>query len=245
MAANGVEAVEMANRLRPTLITMDLWMPGMDGLMATEQIMADCPTRIVIISSGPARRRSRRATRSPRPSRATMTDLRSAGGRGARGLSEGPGRRWRRIGALPDQAPVDVAGHGECLGSQAMRRGSGDYLRPMGCRLHGPGRESTVRQLLRWAQPADSPGPQPSSASLPPFGSGAPDSHARAFRPAARAAPLPRHRRRAPVGPQVLWRSYWPVCPATRRSRSQWFSTWLPDSWTDSFDGCRTRRRFG
>ncbi len=52
LAANGREAVEMASRLRPTLITMDIRMPEMDGLMATEQIMTDCPTRIVIISSG-------------------------------------------------------------------------------------------------------------------------------------------------------------------------------------------------
>jgi len=52
VAANGLEAVEMANRLRPTLITMDIWMPEMDGFAATEQIMTDCPTRIVIVSSG-------------------------------------------------------------------------------------------------------------------------------------------------------------------------------------------------
>ena len=52
LAANGREAVELANRLRPTLITMDIWMPEMDGFAATEQIMTDCPTRIVIVSSG-------------------------------------------------------------------------------------------------------------------------------------------------------------------------------------------------
>jgi two-component system, chemotaxis family, protein-glutamate methylesterase/glutaminase len=50
-AATGVEAVALAQRLRPTLITMDIRMPDMDGLTATEQIMAICPTRIIIVSS--------------------------------------------------------------------------------------------------------------------------------------------------------------------------------------------------
>jgi two-component system chemotaxis response regulator CheB len=50
-AATGVEAVTLAQRLRPTLITMDIRMPDMDGLTATEQIMAICPTRIIIVSS--------------------------------------------------------------------------------------------------------------------------------------------------------------------------------------------------
>lgn len=50
-AATGVEAVELADRLRPTLITMDLRMPDMDGLAATEEIMARCPTRIVMVSA--------------------------------------------------------------------------------------------------------------------------------------------------------------------------------------------------
>jgi two-component system chemotaxis response regulator CheB len=50
-AATGVEAVALAQKLKPTLITMDIRMPDMDGLSATEQIMALCPTRIVIVSS--------------------------------------------------------------------------------------------------------------------------------------------------------------------------------------------------
>ncbi len=50
-AATGVEAVALAQKLKPTLITMDIRMPDMDGLTATAQIMALCPTRIVIVSS--------------------------------------------------------------------------------------------------------------------------------------------------------------------------------------------------
>ena len=50
-ASDGAEAVEMAERLRPDLITMDVHMPVMDGFEATRQIMARAPAPIIIISS--------------------------------------------------------------------------------------------------------------------------------------------------------------------------------------------------
>jgi two-component system chemotaxis response regulator CheB len=51
VAKDGVEAVEMAKSLRPDLITMDIWMPKLDGFEATKQIMAEVPTPIVIVSA--------------------------------------------------------------------------------------------------------------------------------------------------------------------------------------------------
>ena len=50
-AGNGAEAVELARRLRPDAVVMDLDMPGVDGFAATERIMAECPTPIVVVTS--------------------------------------------------------------------------------------------------------------------------------------------------------------------------------------------------
>ncbi len=51
-ARDGLEAIAMAVRLRPDLITMDVRMPRCDGLEATKEIMARAPVPILIVSSG-------------------------------------------------------------------------------------------------------------------------------------------------------------------------------------------------
>src|SRR5438045_1656710 len=51
-AENGREAVELALRLRPDVIVMDLNMPGVNGAQAAERILAHYPhTRIVLLTA--------------------------------------------------------------------------------------------------------------------------------------------------------------------------------------------------
>jgi two-component system chemotaxis response regulator CheB len=56
-ARNGREAIELARDLKPDIITMDVEMPELDGLAATEQILAGPPpTPILIMVSGHTQR---------------------------------------------------------------------------------------------------------------------------------------------------------------------------------------------
>src|SRR6202046_2473301 len=50
-ARDGRDAVALAESLRPDVITMDINMPHVDGLQATEMIMSQHPRPIVIVSS--------------------------------------------------------------------------------------------------------------------------------------------------------------------------------------------------
>ena len=51
MAENGERSIELVQKLKPDVVTMDINMPVMDGFRATEHIMAYCPTPILILSS--------------------------------------------------------------------------------------------------------------------------------------------------------------------------------------------------
>lgn len=51
MAENGLEAIDMAAKLKPDVITMDIEMPVMDGITAVRRIMAANPTPILMFSS--------------------------------------------------------------------------------------------------------------------------------------------------------------------------------------------------
>jgi two-component system chemotaxis response regulator CheB len=50
-ADNGKDAIELCRVERPDIITMDMMMPVMSGLAATEFIMAHCPTPILVVSA--------------------------------------------------------------------------------------------------------------------------------------------------------------------------------------------------
>ncbi len=50
-ANNGQEAIELVQAVRPDVVTMDVRMPVMDGLAATEHVMAYCPTPILVLTA--------------------------------------------------------------------------------------------------------------------------------------------------------------------------------------------------
>lgn len=48
---DGEEGYELAKKLKPDIITLDIEMPRMDGLTALKKIMDDCPTSVIMVSS--------------------------------------------------------------------------------------------------------------------------------------------------------------------------------------------------
>ena len=50
-ADNGKSAIELCREIRPDIVTLDMMLPVMSGLAATEYIMAYCPTPILIVSA--------------------------------------------------------------------------------------------------------------------------------------------------------------------------------------------------
>src|SRR4028119_162542 len=50
-ARNGGDAIRLTQELRPDLVVMDVNMPVMDGPEATRQIMAYCPTPILLVTA--------------------------------------------------------------------------------------------------------------------------------------------------------------------------------------------------
>ena len=51
LARNGAEALELVRSFEPQVVTLDVQMPGMDGLACLSQIMIEAPRPVVMISS--------------------------------------------------------------------------------------------------------------------------------------------------------------------------------------------------
>src|SRR5438477_2511259 len=50
-APDGKACIELCRKLRPDVVTLDMVLPVLSGLAATEYIMAYCPTPILIVSA--------------------------------------------------------------------------------------------------------------------------------------------------------------------------------------------------
>lgn len=51
LARNGEEAIQQVHQLNPDVVTMDVEMPGMNGLEALKRIMAERPVPVIMVSS--------------------------------------------------------------------------------------------------------------------------------------------------------------------------------------------------
>ena len=93
VANDGEEAVELAERLQPDVILMDVHMPQMDGFQATRLIMERHPTPIVMATASSSKAETRGALRGARRGRAAPAR------QAARALGSGPRRGGRRAAA--------------------------------------------------------------------------------------------------------------------------------------------------
>ncbi len=59
--SDGLEAVEVCRRSRPDVVLMDIKMPGKDGVEATMDINAHCPTPVVLLTGVEDERTVKRA----------------------------------------------------------------------------------------------------------------------------------------------------------------------------------------
>ena len=61
-ASNGIEAVSLFRRERPDIVFLDICMPGMDGLQALGEMLADNPTTFIVINNAESTAENVRAT---------------------------------------------------------------------------------------------------------------------------------------------------------------------------------------
>ncbi|MDO9379859.1 MAG: response regulator transcription factor [Nocardioidaceae bacterium] len=53
VAADGAEALRLADRVHPDLVTLDLGLPDMDGLEVARRLRSRCDASLVVVSARP------------------------------------------------------------------------------------------------------------------------------------------------------------------------------------------------
>jgi len=130
-AADGQQAVELATRLRPDVVLMDLSMPVLDGIAATRRIVGGVPgTVVVVLTSFSDRRRAGEALGAGAVSYLVKDcdphDIITAVRCASRGGSTVDPRVARALPTRPCRVPAEAApGHrpqGSWAGLRALRR---------------------------------------------------------------------------------------------------------------------------
>ena len=87
-AGDGPEAIRYAATLHPDVITIDLRMPGMDGIEASRRIMQETPTPIVVVAAGISPEDRRLASEALAAGALALVPKPSAGRNGERAAAE-------------------------------------------------------------------------------------------------------------------------------------------------------------
>ncbi len=121
-AANGLEAIEVVERLDPDVVTMDIEMPVMDGIAATRRIMSESPRPILMFS-----------TLTTEGAKATLDALDA-------GAMDFLPKRFSEMARDEDAAKVMLRRRVRALGRVRLQRSG-----PAGARTHDPLRTVPVR----------------------------------------------------------------------------------------------------
>ena len=145
-AKDGYEAFEMTKALAPGLVIMDIMMPRMNGLDATEKIMAYCPTPVLIFSSVVNDREMNIVFEAISRGRSDVLAKPAEFSDGEKSVRQGTGQE----GAAAEQHPRDPPPHGQVQDREARGFGAGRGQSRPGRRICHPGH----RRFHRRAQGA-------------------------------------------------------------------------------------------
>jgi len=154
-ARDGREAVDLTCELKPDLVLLDVMMPVMDGLAAVAEIMARCPTPILVLSSNVDPTDSRSAFNAIRLG--ALDVMEKPAGLATGGFAEIAARLLEKIKSLARIRVIHHFRRPRAAASPALRPpvGEGRSLLAIGASTGGP---KAVMSLVK-ALPPDCPAP--------------------------------------------------------------------------------------